>query len=288
MDHAEARDRLTDLAVEPARLRALDRSADPGSSELLAHLATCAECRSELESWRTTIAALDTAVATAPTRGSAPARSLRQLAEADEAADTLPAGLRGRVLAAASVTATGTAAPAASAAEAPRSIRIPARREFRLRSWLAVAAALVVVLAGAAFAVDRTRQLDQARSEAATLANVTASLDSILQDPGHRLATLTNAAGTPGGVVSWSGAQNTVVVLAGMLQSPPAGQVYRCYVDQNGSRWAVGEMEFSGSLAYWAGALDSWGPALAAGGVFQVSLEPAGGGSGTTVLTGTL
>jgi deazaflavin-dependent oxidoreductase (nitroreductase family) len=72
-------------------------------------------------------------------------------------------------------------------------------------------------------------------------------------------------------------------------ESPPSGQVYRCSIEHNGSRVVVGEMRFSGSLAYWAGTLDSWGATPAAGSRFLVSLEPMGGGSsGTPVLSGTL
>jgi hypothetical protein len=80
-----------------------------------------------------------------------------------------------------------------------------------------------------------------------------------------------------------------VVVLTTALQSPPAGQVYRCWIEQDGAGVAVGEMQFSGSTAYWAGSLGSWGNAVAPSGRFWVSLEPVAGGSrGTLVLTGTL
>ena len=276
MDHAEARARLTDLAVEPARLRALDQDSDLGPSELRAHLETCADCRAELESWRDIIGTLDTVVTTASTDGDTPAGSLRELAASDGAI-ALPAGLRARTLAA-----------ARERTESPVLRSLTSRRERRLPAWLAVAAGFVVVVAGAALVIDRTHQLDQAQASTAALQNVTASLDRILQDPGHRIAMLATTAGAPGGSVSWSASEGTVVVLSGALQSPPQGQVYRCFVEQNGVRWAVGEMRFSGSVAYWAGALDSWGP-TAPGGRFVVSLEPAGGGSsGTTVLVGSL
>jgi len=66
--------------------------------------------------------------------------------------------------------------------------------------------------------------------------------------------------------------------------------VYRCWIEQAGARTAVGEMRFSGSLAYWAGSLGSWGGTFAPGGRFWVSLEPASGGagSGPPALVGTL
>lgn len=277
MDHAEANARLMDLSLEPARLRALDRDASPGSSELRAHFATCADCRAELESWRATIAALDTAVSGEDMAGDVPARSLRELA-ASTGSVALPAGLRARTLAAAGAR---TSWPLAQVAAQ--------RRWIQPSAWLAIAAALVVVVAGAVVVVDRTRQLDQARADTAALQTVTAGLDRILEDPSHRVAQLTTPAGTPAGSVSWSASEGTVVVITGALQNPPSGQVYRCWVEQNGTRVVVGEMRFSGSIAYWAGGLGSWGATFAPGGRFSVSLEPASGGSsGTPVLVGTL
>ena len=277
MDHADARARLSDLALEPARLRRFERDDDSDVSELRGHLAGCPECRAELEAWRSTIAALDTAVSTAPIDRALPATSLRALSASDGAV-ALPAGLRARTLAAVDEL-TGSPAPVVAMS----------RRQTRLPAWLALAAAIVVVVAGAALVVDRTGQLDQARANTAALQNVTASLDRILQDPGHQVALLTTSGGAPAGSVSWSAATGTVVVLAGTLQSPPAGQTYRCFIEQNGTRVAVGEMWFSGSLAYWAGSLDSWGAKPAAGSRFLVNLEPIGGGSGgAPVLSGNL
>jgi anti-sigma factor RsiW len=277
MDHAEARASLSDLALEPSRLRRFDRDMDLGSEELRAHLTDCPQCRAELEAWRATIAALGTAVSTAPIDRDVPATSLRALTTSDGPV-ALPPGLRARTLAAAQERTGSTA---------PRVAR--SRREMRLPAWLAIAAALVVVVAGAAYVVDRTNQLDQARANAAALQDVTAGLDRILQDPSHKVALLTTSAGAPAGSLSWSATAGTVVVLAGALQTPPAGQVYRCSIEQNGARVVVGEMRFSGSLAYWAGTLDSWGAAPAAGSRFLVSLEPIGGGSsGAPVLSGTL
>lgn len=277
MDHADVRARLSDLALEPARLRRFERDDDSDVSELRGHLAGCPECRAELEAWRSTIAALDTAVSTTPLDRDLPATSLRALAALDGNV-VVPPGLRARTLAA---TQKQTSSPALRVATS--------RREMRLPAWFAIAAALVVVVAGAALVVDRTSRLDQARANASALQDVTASLDRILQDPSHQVALLTTAGGAPAGSVSWSAATDTVVVLAGTLQSPSAGQVYRCFIEQNGSRTAVGEMWFSGSLAYWAGTLDTWSATPAAGSRFLVSLEPIGGGSsGPPVLSGTL
>jgi hypothetical protein len=288
MNHAEARARLSDLALEPARLRQFDRAGDQDSMDLRGHLAGCAECRAELGAWRSTMAALDAAVGTAPADDLRPAGTLHELASSGGRM-TLPAGLRDRTLA---LARERTVAPAESPSPASPVISIASRRRVRRPvAWLGIAATLVVLVAGAALVVDRTRQLDQSQSEVAALQQVTAGLDRVLQDPSHRVAPLVTVAGATGGSVSWSQAEGYIVVLAGALQVPPAGQTYRCYVTQGGASVAVGEMWFSGSLAYWVGSFDTWGVA-AAGSRFSVNLEPtapdSGGPIGTPVLTGTL
>jgi hypothetical protein len=277
MDHAEAREQLLDLALEPARLRELEADTSPGSAELRAHLATCAACRDDLEGWRRTLAALHMAVSVDPLYGDVPAGSLGELA-ASAGAATPSAELRARTLAAAH---RQTRTPVLRVQAPPRSVRWPA--------LLAMAAVLVVLVVGGAVVVDRTGQLDRAKADAAALAGVTATLDGILQDPGHQVALLKTPAGTPAGTVSWSASDQSVVVLTTALQSPPTGQVYRCWIEQNGAGVAVGEMQFSGSTAYWAGSLGSWGNAVAPNSRFWVSLESVAGASkGTLVLVGTL
>ncbi len=212
MDHTEARAQLLEWALEPARLRGLDQDTSPGSSELRAHLATCAACRADLEGWQATYGALDAAIARRR-RGTAiiAARSLRELA-ASAGVATPPAALRERTLAAVHER---TPTPVSRPRRPRRSIRPPA--------WLAIAAALVVLLGGAAIVVDRTQQLDQSRADTAALAAVTASLDHILQDPGHQVACSQPAAGTPAGSVSWSASDGPVVVLTSALANPPPG-----------------------------------------------------------------
>jgi hypothetical protein len=277
MDHTEAREQLLDRALEPARLRSLVGDTSAGSAELRAHLATCAACRDDLQGWRGTLAVLNMAVSVDPMDRDVPARSLGELA-ASAGAATPSAGLRARTLAAADRQAPS---PAGLVQAPARSIRWPA--------WLAMAAVLVVLLGGAAVIVDRSGQLDRAKADAAALAGVTATLDVILQDPGHQVALLKTPTGTPAGTVSWSTSEQNVVVLTTTLSAPPAGQVYRCWIEQNGVSVAVGEMQFSGSTAYWAGSLGWWGATITPGGRFWVSLEPiAGGSKGTLVLTGTL
>jgi hypothetical protein len=277
MNHTEAREQLLDLALEPARLRELEADTSPGSAELRAHLATCGACRDDLEGWRRTLAALHMAVSVDPMDGDVPAGSLGELA-ASAVAATPSAGLRARTLAAAHRQGPS---PVLRVQVSSRSVRWPAR--------LAMAAVLVVLVGGGAVIADRTGQLDRAKADAVALAGVTATLDGILQDPGHQVALLKTPAGTPAGTVSWSDSDQSVVVLTTALQNPPPGHVYRCWIEQNGAGVAVGEMQFTGSTAYWAGSLGSWGNAVAPSGRFWVSLEPvAGGSTGTLVLEGTL
>ena len=278
MDHTEARVLLMDLALAPARVRMLVEDSASMPPALRAHIQTCGDCKTELESWRLTVAALDMAVSAGSADADDPARSIRELA-ASAGAATMPPGLRERTL------------TAASDSTSPQPI-LPdsgVRRARRLPVWLAAAAALVLLVGGGAFAVDRTFQLNQANSEISALASATTDLDRILADPGHKVAQLATLDGKPAGSVSWSTAQDQVVVLTSALQPPPAGQVYRCRVMNNGSATVVGEMRFSGSVAYWAGSLSSWGASFAPGSQFTVSLEPSDWSSGgTRVLVGTL
>ena len=276
MDHAEARERLLDLALEPGLLRGLDLDPSPTATGLRGHVTACAECRADLGTWVATYAALDVALRGEPDDGAARALTFGELADSAGTV-TPPAGLRARTLAAA---AEGAPVPIRRA-ETPR-------RWLRPAAWLAMAAAVVLFVGGAAIVVDRTQQLDLARADAAALAGLTGALDRILQDPGHQVVGLKTPAGTPAGTVSWSASDGAVAVLSTALQAPPTGQVYRCWLQQGGTRVPVGEMQFSGSTAYWAGSLASWGWPPAPGDTFTVSLEPtAGGGAGTPALVGT-
>ncbi len=54
MDHAEAHERIADLALEPRRLVELETDPTPEDRALLAHVATCATCRADLDAWRLT------------------------------------------------------------------------------------------------------------------------------------------------------------------------------------------------------------------------------------------
>ena len=258
MDHAEAHERLGDLALEPARLAALDSDPAPDAARLRAHVASCEECRTELESLRRTDAAIRDAIASSNRGG--PAAIL-----------TAPAALRERVLAAArsgsSSAAVGRFREDAAVAATPGG----------WRRWLPAALAAVVVIAiglGTALTV-RMSELQAARSELEEFSHVTATLDRILADKHHVVVALRAADGTPGGTIAWN--RSEVVVLSTYLERPPEGRQYRCWIEENGRRWPVGSMHFSGSTAYWSGPLDDWNASFQPGSRFGVTLIPSGG-----------
>ncbi len=308
MDHAEARGQLADLALEPGRLRQLDRDSEAIAPELREHVERCAECREELAAWRRTLGSVEIAAAAGAPSGPLPARPFRSLVDSIDDA-TPSAELRARTLGAlrSGQAPAGLAIASAPRAERPSTLvadqtaprglgrgsgpggRRTSIRTIRLPAWLAVAAVLVVLVGGGAIVADRTGQLDQVRSQSAELGVVTATLDRILMDPAHHVLTLrAPQSGTPAGSLAWSAADNTVVILSSALVPPPAGQVYKCWIKQGGGGIVVGEMRFSGTTAYWAGTLDTWGQPVAPGNRFWVSLEPiVGGGTGTPVLEGT-
>src|SRR5215510_11551891 len=62
MDHAEAHERIADLALEPGRLAGLQTSAADDDAALREHIRTCARCQAELDDWATFQASLGTAL----------------------------------------------------------------------------------------------------------------------------------------------------------------------------------------------------------------------------------
>ena len=54
MDHAEAHERIADLALEPGRLADLANDASLEAAALLAHVDDCQACATELDAWRRT------------------------------------------------------------------------------------------------------------------------------------------------------------------------------------------------------------------------------------------
>jgi hypothetical protein len=299
MDHAAAHEELADLALEPRRLRRIAHDAGPVAASLRAHVDACPGCRAELEAWQAVYRALDVATAD----GAAPLAS----SEAAEA-PTPSLELRGRLLAAIAVSPSPAAASAAvSAAAAPleggaratptggvvgstgRSGSSVGRRPTLGRvgrlGWLAAAAALIVALGAGALVAVRTGEVDRARLQTAELGTAAAALDRILAAPTHWVATLRAADGSPGGTLAWSPSE--VVVLATALRAPDPGVSYRCWIERDGYRTPIGEMDFAGGVGYWAGTTSGWGD-LAPGSRFGVTAVDAMGGTGPALLVADL
>jgi hypothetical protein len=91
-----------------------------------------------------------------------------------------------------------------------------------------------------------------------------------------------------GGTLILSPSAGRMVVSATGLGTPPRGSEYRCWVEVNGTRVALGAMWWAGDVAWWAG--DVAIPAVIPPGVvYGVSLVEEGApGPGTVVLTGSL
>jgi hypothetical protein len=287
MEHAEAHERLSDLALEPRRLAALAHDPSAEAAALRAHLAGCDRCTADLASWQRTWTEIGQ-VSGRTTDPEAPTAS------GALGADVLiepPAGLRDRVLAAATGTpgtrpGSGSESEGVSVPAAGRAGETEPRRSRLPRAWLVATAAVIVALLASASTYLGTAELDRLRTENAELAAAAATLDRVFAAERFWTVTLRTADGSPGGTLAWS-AQEVVVVTSG-LPAPGSGQSYRCWLERDGSRTRMGEMAFSGSTGYWAGSLDEYGQgALRPGGRFGVSLVPAGGG-GTPVLVGEL
>ncbi|MCI0583551.1 MAG: anti-sigma factor [Chloroflexi bacterium] len=281
LEHAEAHERLADLAIEPG---ALDRLGSPDSDPLAAHVEACEACRSEVEAWRATHARLVAA------RGPIADRvDLAQLARDEPIA--APPEVRDAVLARVRRQRVASRTPEAgivvlpSVAGGPETgaagvgigaARAAGRSRQLARRLLPLVAVLAIVAVGAGILLDQAGRLDRAGRQIALLEGMTASLDRVLNDPDHTAVDLRTADGSPAGTLAWS--RHDLVVLTTALQAPSADRVYRCWIERNGKRSPVGQMWFAGDTAFWNGALSEWATiSLDAGGTFGVSLEPAAG-----------
>jgi len=277
LTHSEAQDLLADLVLDAGNVdsAALDRLAGQPLSE---HLASCAECDRDLAAWQRTHAAVRAALVD-------PADPAHPHRLADLAGDEpigAPAELRSVVRNRARI---GLMQP--SARPQPREVRGVRRRPMTRRLLPLVAVFAVLLVAGGAL-LDQGTRLDAARAEAAALQAVTATLDRVLADPNHRVVELRGADGVAAGSISWS--SRDLVVLTTALAAPPAGSVYRCWVEVDGKRSPVGQMWFAGKTGYWTGTLDAWGTtSFGDGATFGISLEPiAGSTGGPAILVGQL
>ena len=277
MQHAEAHERLADLALEPRAFLAFERDRTPEAEELRAHVSGCATCSADVEAWRGTHAAVLEVLGYAPIQGS--------VAPFDDQPIALPPGLRAAV---ARIPRQEASSGAGAEPRAPVALLGRGATSSRPRWWLGLAAAMVVALAGAgALVIDQAHQADVARAETAELARLIHSTEMILADPGHTSIALASASGTASGLVAWSDTDS--VVIATGLNPPDAGLAYRCWVEKSGTRTSVGDMSFQQGIGYWwQHPSEQGGPSLWSGGRLIVTLGPANGPGGPVLLSAPL
>jgi hypothetical protein len=259
MDHAAAHERIEDLLLEPARLAALETSSAPEDAALREHLAGCAACAADLESWRRLQVAVESAIPR-DTDARAQAAAVEPL--------ELPPSLRARVLAAVDTDRHESSGPGA-----PVSIT-RARRGYRLGPWVGLAAGFIVLAGAGVIAVDQVGQRAAAEASAQELQEAIAVVDRMLATD-HKVVALQTTAGAPAGTISWS--RHDWVVLTSALPTPAADREYLCWLETDGRSVPIGHMEFAGPTAYWVASLDEWQTwEIEESTRFVVTLEPAG------------
>ena len=273
MDHAAAHERIEDLLLEPARVAALETSTAAEDAALREHLAGCAACAADLESWRR----LQVAVEGALPRG-VDARAQAQAVEPLE----LPPSLRARVLAAADADRRESNRPGAAVGVSGEAVRTPgvpvsitrARRGYRLGPWVGLAAGFIVLAGAGVITIDQVGQRAAAEASAQELQQAIAVVDRMLGDD-HKVVELQTTEGAPAGTISWS--RHDWVVLTKALAVPAADREYLCWLETDGRSVPIGHMEFAGPTAYWVASLDEWQTwEIEETTRFVVTLEPAG------------
>jgi len=254
MDHAEALELIDDAALDPGGLDRLMSGDTPESAALAGHLAGCADCTATLAATRRTAEALRLVAAETPSPDLR-SRTLSLVAAVGRPrAEGTGDGLEG---------VSGASRPAPTGRWSGRRLGVAA---------LGAAAVFAVLAAGSFVAADLQGQLERTRQEAAHLHDLSAEIETLLQQPTARLVALRSEDGDPAGALIIDPASNRIAVLTDDLPPPPAGMEYRCWVELDGLREPVGRMWSEGGLAYWAGAnagVATW----PAGATFGVSLE---------------
>ena len=273
MDHAAAHERIEDLLLDPRRLADLEASVAPQDVALREHVAGCAACRAELQSWQGLGAAIT---------ASLPRSTDAALAATEP--EELPPSLRGTVLAAV------RSEPRALAA--PRSIDTAPTYTWgrtRFAPLLAMAAALILVVGSAFVVVDQLGKRAAAETESAALTTALAAVDRVLAEPNHVVVQLHQPDGTNVGSISWS--RHDWVVITNALARPATGQSYLCWLQDGGKTTLVGSMQFAGTSAFWVASVDKWATwEITPTTKFIVTLQPSGGTQpqGSTLLEAAL
>lgn len=293
MDHGEVRELLEDAAIEPGGLERLMAGDTPTAALVAGHLADCPDCADELERLHRSVGLIR------PVVRDVPPPELRERTLAYVATLGRPRPAVASATAGASDVAATTFAPrsgdrplVAGDQSAAASAPIPFRRSSRLVPLLGLAAALVLAVAGTAFVTTSARdsELRFQAAEIEALGDVARSTLELDRQPDVRRVTLASTGGADPGAtaqLTFSPGAAQLVVVADGLAPAPAGHEYRCWLERDGTRVAIGKMFFGGDVAYWVG------PVADVSGIgpdarFGVSLIDLGNpdASGEPVLTG--
>ncbi len=249
IEHSEVRELLEDAAIEPGGLERLMAGDTPAASIVAGHLAGCADCTEELERLRRSVGLIR------PTIRMVPPPELKERTMAYVAALGRQRGSAADPAAIATPAPTPLV-PAATIAELVGGEGNRAGRSSRLGWFAGLAAALVVAISGTALLVnashDSTGRALSAEIDA--LGDVTRwTLRVDAQPDVHRIR-LAGATGTTAtGSLIFSPTSTELVMVADDLAPPATGHEYRCWIEVDGHRTAIGKMFFGGDLAYWVG-----------------------------------
>ncbi len=270
MDHEATREQLELAAVEPGGFDRLMAGDTPTAQAVAAHLAGCPGCTDELARLERASSLIRNVVRERP-----PA-DLRERTLAAVRAAGVP---RGAALAAVATAGPSTAGPSTIPALGTRRVA-QGRGRFTLGLVAGIAAAVVLsVVATSLIVGSRVDERLAAQTETVeALERITLATLQVTAEPDARRVALAGASSAIEGDLIFSPRTSQLVVVATGLTRPPAGQEYRCWVEQAGQRQRVGKMFFSDDLAYWVG------PAPAVAGLlgdatFGVSLVDAAGSS---------
>lgn len=312
MDHAEAHELLELAAAESEGIERLMAGDTADAAALAGHLAGCPECTAELARVRRDALVIRDAIR------SMPPPELRERTLAFVAAMGRPrspgvaAATAGAIDASGPIDRTvpgdtvgGTDTPGRVALSA-RAVSVGRRVPRRLGWVAAIAAAVILSVAGTAVvmtnranadlaqrdaaAATLTHQLTVLRRESIALGQVAGYSVRVAQEPDARSVSLSAPGGSDGsGTILYSPSTGELVAVAEALQPPATGTQMRCWVEVGGRRQSMGQMFFGGGIAYWAGAVDQLA-GLPAGTRFGVSVTDANGKDlgGQPVLEGRL
>lgn len=252
-----AEDRYRELAP----LAALDALDGEDALEFRVHLATCADCRAEMAAYAVVGGAIGAGVKHVPP----------------------PAGLRGRVLAAAGAAPMDRARP-------PRSQSFLWVGALATAATVALALALLVTRGQLRQERERAAALaaeaEQARRELADLQQVLAearSVRDLVAQPDSRLTLLAGLPPAPGARarVVWNASTREAVLIASGLQRPPEGKAYEVWVIGEANRpvpAGVFQPAGDGTALVWLPRVEE----TARPRTFAVTLEPAAGSASPT------